>query len=204
MTLHWGLFAPATLLLLFPADRLLSSLVELRSFDCFNSLDNSPRHRPWWWVPVLWLDPVRSFAGTWLLIRALDLDVRFWSQLSKGGYGLLLAIVGASLVSQVFTRRGGDRVLLAPVGFVAGIILALTSWPLASLALAAAGVGLFAFRQFHAFFACGALSLPLLGVALGAELFWLAPAAGVLAAPFVAAWLSGSTLELPVRTQTLA
>src|SRR5689334_14674174 len=38
MTIHWGLFVPGVLLLLFPADRLLSPRVELRSFDCFQSL----------------------------------------------------------------------------------------------------------------------------------------------------------------------
>ena len=35
MTIHWSLFVPGMLFLLYPADRLLSSLVELRSFDCF-------------------------------------------------------------------------------------------------------------------------------------------------------------------------
>jgi hypothetical protein len=199
MTLHWALFAPAVLLLLFPADRLLSRLVELRSFDCFNSLDNSPRHRPWWWVPALWLDPIRGFAGTWLLIRALDLDVRFWSQLPKHGYGVLLAIVGAGLVSQIFTRRGGEGVLLAPIGFVAGIIVALTPWVLGVPAVIAAGLGLFGFRQFHAFFWCGALILPLLGVAFGAEPFWVVPAACALLLPGLTAALSGSSLELPVH-----
>lgn len=67
MTIHWSVFVPGVLLLLYPADRLLSSLVELRSFDCFQNLDNSPRYRPWWWVPALWIDPLRGFAGTWLL-----------------------------------------------------------------------------------------------------------------------------------------
>jgi len=199
MTSHWGLFASAILLLLFPADRLLSSMVELRSFDCFNSLDSSPRRRPWWWVPALWLDPLRGFAGTWLLVRSLDLDVRFWSQLSKGGYGVLLAVLGLGLVSQVFTRRGGAGVLLAPIGFAAGMVAALTPWSLGLPALIAAAVGLFGFRQFGAFFWCGALALPLLGVAVGVEIFWVVPAAVALALPGFAAWVSGSTLELPVR-----
>ena len=68
----WVSFVPGLLLLLLPADRLLSRWVELRSYECFNSLNNSPRHRPWWWVPALWVDPVRAYAGTWLLLRAME------------------------------------------------------------------------------------------------------------------------------------
>lgn len=199
MTLHWVLFAPAIFLLLFPADRLLSSLVELRSFDCFNSLDNSPRHRPWWWVPALWLDPVRGFGGTWLLMRALEMDVRFWSQLPKDGYGVLLAIVVAGVGIQIFTRRGGGGVLLAPIGFVAGVVVALTPPVLAAPVLIAGVLGVFGFRQFQAFFWCGALALPLLGLAIGTAAFWVVPAAAALALPALTAWASGSTLELPVR-----
>ena len=67
MTIHWSLFVPSVLLLVFPADRLLSSLVELGSLDCSQGLENGPRHRPWRWVPALWLDPLRGFPGTLLL-----------------------------------------------------------------------------------------------------------------------------------------
>jgi hypothetical protein len=45
MTIYWSLFVPEVVLLLYPADRLLSSLVELR--DCFQYPENSPRYRPW-------------------------------------------------------------------------------------------------------------------------------------------------------------
>ncbi|ACB76829.1 hypothetical protein [Opitutus terrae] len=202
MTLHWVPLVPALLLLLFPADRLLSARVELRSFDCFNSLDNSPRHRPWWWVPALWVDPFRGFAGTWLLIAALGLDVGFWSLLPKDGYGVLLAILGLSIFSQTITRRGGRGVLLAPIGFVAGLVAALTPWSLALPALAGAVLGLFGFRRFGAFFTCGALALPLLGMAFGTEPFWMVPAASALALPALAAAVSGSTLELPTRNDS--
>ena len=45
MTIYWSVFMPGVLLLLYLADRLLSRLVELRSFDCFQNLENSPRYR---------------------------------------------------------------------------------------------------------------------------------------------------------------
>ncbi len=199
MTIHWVLFVPGVLLLLFPADRLLSRFVELRSFDCFNSLNNSPRHRPWWWVPALWLDPLRAFAGTVLLLRAMELETVFWTVLPKAGYGVLLATIGVGVLCQTFTRRGGGGVLLAPIGYGSGVVAALTPWTLASIGLLAAVLGIFAFRRFHAFFSCGALALPLLGVALGAKAFWLVPAASVLVLPLMVSWACGWPLELPVR-----
>ncbi len=195
----WVSFVPGLLLLLLPADRLLSRWVELRSYECFNSLNNSPRHRPWWWVPALWVDPVRAYAGTWLLLRAMELETVFWTMLPKAGYGVLLAAIAVGVLCQTFTRRGGGGVLLAPIGYVGGVVAALTSWPLASIGLLAAMLGVFAFRRFYAFFVSGAFALPLLGVALGEEAFWLVPMAVALLVPLVASWVSSCSLELPVR-----
>lgn len=48
MTIHWSLFVPGFVRLLYPADRLISSLVELRSVGCFQNLENSPCYRPRW------------------------------------------------------------------------------------------------------------------------------------------------------------
>lgn len=204
MTLHWVSFAPAIVLLLFPADRLLSSRVGLRSFDCFNSLRDSPRHRPWWWVLALWLDPMRSAAGVWLLIRSLELEEDFWRPMPKDGYSLFAAIVALSVVGQLYTRRGDRGVMIAPVGFVAGLVLGLTPWTIALPTLVAAGLGLFAFRQFTAFFWCGALALPPLGFALEAKAFWTVPAAVALLLPAVAALLREGSLELPVRADAMS
>lgn len=199
MTIHWILFVPGVLLLLFPADRLLSSAIELRSFDCFQSLENSPRFRPWWWVPVLWLDPFRAFAGTWLLREGLGLKTGPWDPVPVGPYVLALAILIAGGACQTFTRRGDRGVLLAPIGYVAGMVCALTPWSVSLLAIVSAALGLFAFRKFHAFFAFGLSAVALLGFALGAEVAWIAPAIGVFALPIVAGLVTGSTLEIPTR-----
>lgn len=199
MTIHWILFVPAVLLLLFPADRLMSSAIELRSFDCFQSLENSPRFRPWWWVPVLWLDPIRAFAGTWLLLEGLALKTGPWDPVPVGPYVLVLAVLIAGGAWQTFTRRGDRGVLLAPVGYVAGVVCALTPWSVSLLAIVSAALGLFAFRKFHAFFAFGSGAVALLGFALGAELAWIAPAVGVFALPIVAGLVTASTLEIPTR-----
>jgi hypothetical protein len=199
MTIHWSLFVPGVLLLVFPADRLLSSLVELRSFDRFQSLENSPRDRPWWWVPALWLDPFRGFLGTWLLRESLELNSAPWARTSGAAYALALVILAAGVACQTLTRRGDRGVLLAPLGYVAGVIAGLTPWPVALIAVVTAALGLFAFRQFPAFFAFGLVAVGLLGFTLGVEIAWLAPAAGTFALPIVAGVITGSTLELPTR-----
>lgn len=190
---------PGVLLLVFPADRLLSSLVELRSFGCFQSLENSPRHRPWWWVPALWLDPFRGFLGTQLLKESLALASAPWEQTPVAAYVLALVILALGGACQIFTRRGDQGVLLAPMGYVAGVVAALTPWPVALIAIVSAALGLFAFRQFHAFFASGLIAVGLLGLALGAEVAWLAPAVGAFALPIFTGLVTGGTLELPTR-----
>lgn len=199
MTIHWGLFVPGLLLLLFPADRMLSSVVELRSFDCFRNLENSLRHRPWWWVPVLWLDPIRALFGTLLLQRALEITNVTWTLAPKPEYALLVGVVAVGIVCQTFTRRGDRDTLLAPLGYVAGVVLALTPLSVALLGIACAALGLFAFRQFHAFFAFGLVAVGLIGLVLGTGMMWVGPAVGAFALPIVVGLVTNSTLELPTR-----
>ncbi len=199
MTIHWSLFVPGVLLLVFPADRLLSPWVELRSFGCFQSLTDSPRYRPWWWVPALWLDPLRGFLGTLLIKQSLALSTVPWAQTPAGGYALALAIIALGCICQTYTRRGERGVLLAPIGYVAGVVAALTPWPVALLATATAGLGLFAFRQFHAFFAFGLVGVSVIGFVLCDDVVWVAPAVGAFALPIIAGLVTGSTLEIPTR-----
>lgn len=198
MTIHWSVFVPAVLLLLFPADRLLARTVELRSFNCFNTLENSPRFRPWWWVPSLWLDPFRGFLGTLLLQHGCGLGSTDWAAAPKPAYALFVAILVVGVLSQTYTRRS-PGVLLAPLGFVAGVVAALLPWPVALLGLATATMGLFAFRQFPAFFACGLAVIPALGFGLGAEAMWTLPACALFPLPILAGFVTGSTLEVPTR-----
>lgn len=199
MTIHWMLFAPGVLLLLYPADRLLSPLVELRSFDCFQNLENSPRYRPWWWVPVLWLDPLRGFFGTVLVQHAVEITDVTWNLAPKPEYALFVAVMAVGVLCQTITRRGDSGVLLAPMGFVAGVVAALAPLPVALIGVVTAALGLFAFRQFHAFFAFGLMAVGLLGLVLGAGMMWIGPAVGVFSLPIVAGLVTGSTLELPTR-----
>jgi hypothetical protein len=95
-------------------------------------------------------------------------------------------------------------VRLAPLGFVAGIVGALTPWPVAAIAIATSLLGLFALRQFHAYFAFGIGAVGLLGVVLDTHLMWIIPAAAAFALPIIAGIVTGSTLELPTRNASRA
>jgi len=201
MTIDWSLFVPAVLLLLFPADRLLSANVQLRTFESFRSLENSPRHRPWWWVPALWLDPVRGFAGTLLLKAAFALAPAEWTLRQAPTYWLLVGLLGAAVLCQSFTGRDHE-VLLAPIGFVAGIVAALMPLPVAVIGLATAMMSLFAFRRFHAFFTVGLAMIALLGALFDTHFMWLAPAGLVLIVPLALGAIAGRTLELPTRNDS--
>lgn len=201
MTIHWSLFVPAVLLLLFPADRLLSANVQLRTFESFRSLENSPRHRPWWWVPALWLDPVRGFVGTLLLKASLALAPAEWTLRQEPTYWLLVGLLGTAVLCQSFTRRDPE-VLLAPMGFVGGIVLALMPLAVALIGLGTAVMSLFAFRRFHAFFTVGLAMIALLGTLLDTRFMWLAPAGLVLIVPLALGAIAGRTLELPTRNDS--
>lgn len=199
MTIHWGLFVPGIVLLLFPADRLLSSHVELRSFGSFQSLENSPRRRPWWWVPLLWIDPMRGFIGVFLLQHAMAATASSWDLMPKPGYTLLAGLMAVGVVSQTLTRRGDGDAILAPVGFVTGMTVALMPWPVALLTLMTAGLGAFALRQFHAFFSCGLVAVTLLGLLFEAEAMWVFIAIGCFVIPLIISLVKSCTLELPTR-----
>lgn len=198
MTVELSLFVPGLLLMMFPADRLLSRVVRLRSFDCFQSLENSPRFRPWWWVPALWLDPLRGFFGTYCLKRSLALPDDRWSDIPMPAYAVFIGILCLGVLSQMFTRRVNDAVL-APIGFVAGIVLALTPWAVGAIGAVMALTGMFAFRRFHAFFSIGCAVIAFLGFVLGAGIRWLVPALVVLALPLAVSAFSGRGLEIPTR-----
>jgi hypothetical protein len=201
MTIDWSLFLPAMLLLLFPADRLLSTKVQLRTFESFRSLENSPRFRPWWWVPALWLDPIRGFAGALLLKWALAIVSARWTLEQKPAYWLLVGLLGFAVLCQSFTRRDREA-LLAPMGFVAGIVLALMPPAVALIGFATAVLSVFAFHRFHAFFTAGLAMVALLGVLLDTHFMWLAPAVVVLAVPLALGAITGRSLELPTRNDT--
>lgn len=203
MIIYPGLLASGLFLLLFPADRLLSRFVELRSFESFRSLEDSPRHRPWWWVPLLWLDPARAFAGAICLQTSLVVPAHDWEATEKAPYFAMVAGLCVAVACQMFNRRDRDS-LLAPIGFVAGIVAALAPWLVVGVGVAIALMGMFAFRSFHSFFAMGLVIVGFFGVVIEQSTVWLIPSLTVFAVPACVGFFSGRSLDLPARNSLVA
>lgn len=198
MIIYPGLFVPGLFLLLFPADRLLSRFVELRSFESFRSLEDSPGHRPWWWVPLLWIDPLRAFAGTICLKTSLVAPAYGWVETEKAPYFAMVGALCLAVACQMYNRRDGDS-LLAPIGFVAGMAAALAPWTVAGVGVVVALMGMFAFRSFHSFFGMGLLIVAFFGVVLERSTPWLIPSMVIFAVPVGVGFFSGRSLDLPAR-----
>ena len=196
MTINWAQFAPALLLLLYPADWLLSARAELCSFDCLFGLGRRNWARSWWWRAALLIDPLRGFAGAWLAVQALDLHATSWTMTPKAEFTVLVVLVSLAVLCQTFTRRD-HGVLLAPIGFVGGAALALVPGFTPYFCLALALLAMAGFRQFYAFFAAGLCALPALGFLLAAAPAKVGAACPLFLLPLLAGMLSHSALELP-------
>ena len=198
LIINWSLFLPGVMLLLIPADALLSAHVQLRTLESFNNLDNTRRFRRWWWVPALWLDPWRGFGGALLVKHALTLTSTSWDHVPKLDYSLLVLAMLGGVVAQLYTRRE-EGVMLAPLGYVLGVAAALMPWPVALVAGIASLTGLFAFRHFTSYFLGGTVGVAFLGFVLGADVLWIIPAITVYFLPVLASLVTGKALELPTR-----
>lgn len=203
MTIQWEVFVPALVLLAFPADRLLSDRVRLRAFDSLQNDRGSDRARPWWWVPLLWFDPLRAAAGAFCLRLALPLETSWWSEVDPAAYALLVGLMLLATAAQTWTRRD-EGVALAPLGYAAGVLLVFTPWSVGLIGLVAAVTGMLALRQWQAFFALGFVTVAALGLAFGAPLPWLSAALAVLAVPMMVGLTTSRTLELPTRDGSAA
>lgn len=198
LIVDWLLFLPGVVLLLIPATALLSKRVQLRTFESFHSLDNTRRYRRWWWVPALWLDPLRAFGGVWLVKTSLDLSSAYWSQTPGPDFTVLTGLLVGAVIVQLYTRRE-EGVLLAPMGFLIGLIAALVPWPVALVAMVGGLVGLFGFRHFAGFFLGAGLGVGFFGYVFEASPVWLPPLIAVCFLPLAACLVTGKALELPTR-----
>ncbi|MGH9771748.1 MAG: hypothetical protein ACRD4Q_08635 [Candidatus Acidiferrales bacterium] len=199
MIIHPSLFVPALLLLVFPADRLLSSFVELRNFDSFHTLDRAARFRAWWWVPALWIDPWRGFGGAWLLTRSLDLHFKPWDVLPPFAYSLAIAVMVLGVGAQLVTRREPGA-FLAPIGFVTGVLASLAPWTVTAIVVTIAITCMVGLRNFYAFFVAGFAAVLFLGFVMSTGPGWIVPALVALGLPVAVGLIAGRTLELPTRS----
>lgn len=196
MKINWLLFVPALLLLFYPLDHLLPGRIRLRSYE---SIRNDPlgARDAWWRQPWIWINPLRSCAGGWLLHNAWTIEPPlpgFWRHLPFFGTLLVLAL---AMGVQMHTRRADD-VLLAPVGYSAGIVFALLPPEIAVLVIMLAGACLMAFRSWSAFFFCGAVGALAFGYLILRWNFWMLATVVLMIEPVVLSLLAKRELLFPV------
>jgi len=145
---------------------------------------------------MLWLDPFRGYLGAWLLISALGLTPSSWEMMPKLGLSVLLGVICLSALSQTLSRRD-HGVVLAPIGFVSGVVVAIVPGVAPFICLAIALLAMFGFRQFYAFFAIGVIALPLLGFVFASSFGLIAAALPMFFVPLMVGMLTHSSFEIP-------
>ncbi|MBT5900708.1 MAG: hypothetical protein HOH58_01205 [Opitutaceae bacterium] len=198
LMVDWWLFVPAVLLLLFPGECLMSSDIELLSYDRMGNRSAAVKRRRW--VYVRWLDPLRAFGGAFALKVSLPLTTDLWHYLPGKEYGVFVAILIVGMIVQLPTRRE-EGALLSPLGYAMGVMFAVVPWPVAGVGLIAGLTTLIAFRHFGSFFGFAAVGAALVGLLFQVAVIWLLPAVCLMLIPLIAALMTGRALEAPVPAE---
>ena len=104
------------------------------------------------------------------------------------------------MVAQMHTRRDGES-MIAPIGYMAGLLFVLLTSQVAVLVVVMAGACLMAFRSWSAFFLCGALGAAVFGVLILRFNLWLAVAVVLMSVPLLVSVFAQSELLLPVAVK---
>ena len=199
MTLNWLMFFPALFLLFIPLEVFFPKNLRLKELSHIDFSDAGARRRGPWRLPVVWADGVRSYLGAFLLCNAWAVDPMA-GKLHHVPLVVSLFILSLAVVAQMHTRRSEGH-FLAPVVYMAGIWLAMTSWPLALVAVAAGAVCMVAFRSLSAFFFFGGAMVGVFGgVVLHAGL-WALAAAAVGLLPCLLGLFFKRSLAVPMRIE---
>lgn len=196
MTFNWIHLSVGLLLLIFPAEFLLSKRVQLRSFETFTSLENNPNAHPWWFVPLLFIDPIRGFGGAWLLRSGLGLASADGVFFRLPHFWMLAGALIAAVAIQTYTKRDHD-VMIAPMGFLAGILVLLVPPVAAAITLVLAIAAVFGLRSFMGFFCVGLIVTPAVAIPFRGSITWVAIAGALFGLPVLLSVVSGRTLEIP-------
>jgi hypothetical protein len=162
MEMEWLQFILALIVLFYPLNSGSNSRVRLLDYEGARNQLGASGACVWWRQFSIWADPLRACMGTWLCVHAFRFDPvlpGLW--LHSGNVGILLVLCCAVAV-QMHTRRGND-VVLAPIGFSAGVVFAFLPPHVAVLIVIFAGASLVAFRKLEAYFICGAMCAGVLG-----------------------------------------
>ena len=184
-SLDWARFLPVAFLLLFPLPLLFARKTQYRALD-----ENWAHYTAKGFTfPWHWLDVVRAFVGTWLLLQVLAINPPEYiaPKLIYGVFGLVL-VLAVTLQTVVCRSRGSFH---APFGFVIGVLIAVLSPIAAGLTLLSAFTVALAFRAAPAFFGAAAVAAPIFGYFFFPYYYLLPPLTA----------MSGIPLLLPVLFQ---
>ena len=197
MTFNWLMFCPALLLLFLPLEILIRKNIRLKELAHIDFGDPSIRQRAPWRFWMVWVDGLRSFFGAFLLCSAWTIDPMA-AELHYVPMVSALLVLALSLAVQMHTRRS-DGHFWAPVLYIVGVWLALVSWPLVLVAVAAGAVCMVAFRSLTAFFFFGSAMMAIFGVVVLHAGVWAMIAAILGLQPCLLSLVSGRLLSVPVR-----
>ncbi len=195
MQIHWVLLVAGLVLLICPLDVFLRGNVSVRSYQRLCERRGRTGRR-WWLQPSLLVDVPRAFAGGWLVRNAWTIEPPLEGIGRHLPLAISVAVMGLALLVQMRTSRKAG-VVLAPVGFSAGLVFAVLPVWVAALVVVLAVVSLVGFRGWSAYFLSGALGAGALGfMALRLDA-WMVAAVVLMLEPLLVSLLVGRELVLP-------
>lgn len=201
MTTHWGYLICGIALAWLPGFWLRSR--DCREFQCERLQrrlqETGRRRRRWWKLPAVWVEPLRGYLVVALLDKALTAPADAAGRFSLPALVATLAILLVGVSLQMPSHRHKTS-LVAPVGYVGGILLAWLPVTIGPAAIALGAASAFAFRHWEAGFLVGAVSCLAIGWCFVGPCGRLMAISLVFVWPVVAAWLLQKKLVLPVRT----
>ncbi len=201
MTTHWGYLICSLTLAWLPGRWLRND--RCREFQCERLIrrfsETSRRRRRWWKLPAVWIEPIRGYLIVVLLSKALTTspDATGRAHLLTLLATLAVLLVGVSL--QMPSKRHKAS-LVAPVGYVGGILLAWLPFKIGPAAIALGAASALAFRYWEAGFLIGGVSCLAIGWCFVGACERLMAISLVFVWPVIAAWLLQKRLVLPVRS----
>jgi len=152
----------------------------------------------WWRLPLLWIDPVRGYMVTWLLLDGLRPVKKASSGMIYGEIGLTAVMLLTVLKVQTGHRRQ-ERESIAPVLFLGGMLVAFLPWTVWAPAFVLGVATAIAMNGFTAGFMFAAFAVIGAGYIYISSLFNLATALLLLVSPILFNWVRNTRFVAPVR-----
>ena len=199
MIFDWIEITKALVLLLFPLGLALGKNLRLCTYAQLSDLDVPHWIVSWVLVPILWVDPLRAFLGTWFLCDAITLDPHQKGTFVQLPILIAIGVLGVALLVQIFVVRKAES-MLAPMGYAGGMLLALNIPPVAAVfAIILAVAGASAMRNWASFFAIAAVAAVAFGFLFKGNHLWLAGCGALLLLPAVIGFISQREYVMPCR-----